>query len=537
MFTVLIVEDNKIVNQSIVEMMDWEALSTVVAGSAYDGAQGLKMALELKPNFVITDVDMPKMNGIEMTREILKVLPGTKTVFISCFDDFQYIKNAMSLKAYQYILKPIKYEELSETILALSRIETESLRTGKLLEQLKKEMFNNLDMMQAQFFKDLIYGQIPEKEMAERMDLLQISLHKRYCAAYFEIDQKSGEPGENGETGARGIESQLLLKEGLKDCVKRNMPPAVAAPYLIHELYAGLVYVLCFDRPEDETDDLFTHLEAIQKQMAIHFDNTVTVVLGQYTRDVYSLKEQADRVMRAAKSKFYSGGNQIIYSEEVMAENEITEFNIGNIYDKVNGLFKTDGDIDVFMDAFYPKNKILGSDYARSLSYTVATVVQLLLMERGTSLDGVFGNNVNVFEKIMKFETILDIRQWMKNVLTYVQSALFQSENNRYKSIAADIRRIIREKYSSSMSVEEMIKDLYLSPGHANYIFKQQTGKSIFSYLIEVRIEEAKRLLSDPYCKVYEVAEKVGYTNRSYFISVFKEYTGFTPKQYAGAIK
>ena len=107
-----------------------------------------------------------------------------------------------------------------------------------------------------------------------------------------------------------------------------------------------------------------------------------------------------------------------------------------------------------------------------------------------------------------------------------------KAESGRYQKIVDDIKLIINERYAVIDNVGQIVNPLFISASHANLIFKQQTGQTIFDYLIKRRMEIAKQMLMDPYRKIYEIVEKTGYKANSHFTSVFKEYTGLTPKQF-----
>ena len=118
----------------------------------------------------------------------------------------------------------------------------------------------------------------------------------------------------------------------------------------------------------------------------------------------------------------------------------------------------------------------------------------------------------------------------MRNGLAQFQTSSFVLER-----ISEDIKKVISESYAFIESLEDAVKDLYISAGYANHIFKKQTGMSIFTYLVRTRISAAKESLADPYCRINEVAERTGYKSVSQFCSLFKKHTGISPKEFRGS--
>ena len=112
-------------------------------------------------------------------------------------------------------------------------------------------------------------------------------------------------------------------------------------------------------------------------------------------------------------------------------------------------------------------------------------------------------------------------------------SKLFGEQlSSRYGKIVEEIKSIIEQEYATIENIGQISKKVYLSINYVNSIFKKETGKTIFDYLIYIRMEKAKELLKNPYCKVYEVAEAVGYKSTNYFASLFKQYVGVKPMEY-----
>jgi len=144
----------------------------------------------------------------------------------------------------------------------------------------------------------------------------------------------------------------------------------------------------------------------------------------------------------------------------------------------------------------------------------------------------IFGKEALPWNKLAKFETIPDVKQWIVNILSAAKEYLDNQQDRRYRTIVSDIRHIIEQEYATIQNVEDIVRSLFISSSYANRIFKQHEGMSLFEYLVKVRMEQARNMLEDPYRKIYEISESVGYVSKSYFSSLFKETTGMTPKQY-----
>ena len=107
LYSVLMVDDEQEVIEVITRKLNWEELGFKVCGSAGNGAEALEMAEELQPDVVMTDIKMPYMDGLELTRRLRSLYPDIRIIIFSGFDEFEYAKEAVRLGAEEYLLKPI----------------------------------------------------------------------------------------------------------------------------------------------------------------------------------------------------------------------------------------------------------------------------------------------------------------------------------------------------------------------------------------------------------------------------------------------
>lgn len=119
MYKVLIVEDEDIIRKGLIFMMDWLKVNCVVAGEASDGEEGLEKIKTIKPDIVLTDVKMPLKDGIQMLEESI-FLYKYEAIIISGYSEFEYAKRAITLNVTEYLLKPIDFGYLYETIKQLT---------------------------------------------------------------------------------------------------------------------------------------------------------------------------------------------------------------------------------------------------------------------------------------------------------------------------------------------------------------------------------------------------------------------------------
>ena len=116
MLKMIIIEDEKLEREGLVEFFDWNSMDVEIVGTASDGIEGMELAEKIKPDIIITDIKMPGMNGLDMSKKIKEILPKTKIIILTGYGDFKFAKQAIGISVSAYILKPIEEEELINTI-------------------------------------------------------------------------------------------------------------------------------------------------------------------------------------------------------------------------------------------------------------------------------------------------------------------------------------------------------------------------------------------------------------------------------------
>ncbi|MCD9023856.1 response regulator [Cohnella silvisoli] len=531
MFSILIVDDNVSDRAGIIELMDWEALEIEVAGLAVDGLEGYQQAIERQPDFILTDVSMPVLDGIKMTEMIKAELPDTKFIFMSCFDDFEYLKDAINLEVYGYILKPINLAELTSTIEKVIKLKQAEMDRAHDDHILRKQIQESMPVLQEQLIRDLLYGKFDsEEDIRHRMTYLGMDFTDKCCSVLFlQIDNYDLLYADTT------VENKHFMIYRVQKCVEETIMLEMHG-YVTNQLNNSLAIILILDLAEraDAINRIVEMANRCKEYVNDKLDIPITIGISDLSTSIKLLPKSFESAQYAVTSKFFSGGNRIIMANEIQEPEREFQYNILEIKSKLDWIIESGQSHDIvsFMDRLVDTNLHYPPAFIKSLTYSIINVVQTYLIERNESFGSIFGDDLIIWSKLQKFETITDIKQWLIHIIDTVRKFFEKIDSGRYQKIVEDIKRIIEERYAEIENVSQIVSSLYISSSHANLIFKQQTGHTLFDYLIIKRMEAAKQMLLDPYIKIYEIAERTGYKTASYFASVFKEYTGLTSKQY-----
>lgn len=530
MLTLLIVDDNLSDREGIKANVDWQRLGVRVAGMAANGLEGCRKAAELVPDIVLTDVSMPLMDGIKMAETIQQKQPSVKFVFMSCFDEFNYVKHALDLDAYGYVLKPINLDELTETISKAVRTILEERERSLAEQQLKQQIEDNLPILREQFFCELLYNPTSDaNEIRDKMRYLGIGdLQSFYTIVYFQLDRYES------LTASKPVEQSYLLGQGLKNAVNDTLLAAHRG-YIIHQQHHAVTCIV-FPAPDTEEEALSGLLDSLERckdAVSTQLQASVTIGIGEFSLSIAEIASVRERAVHAVKSKFYSDGNAIILSSEVKRLDEPMDYDLQGIRERLAHVMEQGeaGDVAAFIDECYRPHLRYPESYLKSLTFSMLHMMQTILIEKNeASLFAAYFPSV--WDKVSGFETMAELKQWLFPLLDGVRERLNARDGGKYYKIVEDIRRLIDDNFARYDNIEQIVKPLHISASHANYIFRKYAGCTIFDYWIKAKMEAAKRMLADPYVKIYEVADRVGYKSKSYFGAVFKQYTGLTPKQF-----
>lgn len=176
MLKVFLVEDEFVIREGIKNNIDWETHGYEFCGEAGDGELAYPMIQRLRPDIVITDIRMPFMDGLELSRLIRRELPDIEIIILSGYQEFEYAKEAIKLGVAQYLSKPINGEELLAELEELSAKIEEKRRATQIRERYLKEMEENTLRERKKLFQSLVVGDNTAAELLESAERLGIDL-------------------------------------------------------------------------------------------------------------------------------------------------------------------------------------------------------------------------------------------------------------------------------------------------------------------------------------------------------------------------
>ncbi|ACL74535.1 response regulator transcription factor [Ruminiclostridium cellulolyticum] len=519
MLKVLLVDDEPYVLEGLKVMLDWEAHGFRICGEASNGEDALEIVRVCNPDLIMTDISMPRIDGLELIRLSTENLKSTaKFVILSGYDDFSYAKRAMLYNASNYLLKPLDDVELDSVV-------------TKLAEQIKKErketenINKQLSFIANQSIIRLINGDNKPSLIGRVGMLLDIAEDEEFRCILFEIDsadswvqgEERTELNINRTTPARVIEDAL--------------DPAFQ--FRIFEDGKGRIGIIA-----SEKMPFFNTLEEFTKSLLLQlnqiFGDVVYASISDSEKGLSLISKTYKQALFAIGFKFYSPGKSLISYENVKGLNLNFEM-CTEYYNALLDFIRANRveDIEPVVCRLFKNFSENHSAPQIIISYLMNFQMELvkLIMEIGGDLKE-FLTLALGFQKTAEHLNMSNLQgEFLKQCLSAASHINgFKQGNPQF--IVCEVKNYIKQNYCKDIKLKEVARHFYMNSVYLGQLFKKVSGVQFNDYLNNVRVEEAKKLLQRTDMKVSEISSAVGYNDPKYFLSKFKAITSLPPSAF-----
>ncbi|MNO28209.1 putative response regulatory protein [compost metagenome] len=543
MKTLVIVDDEPSVLNGLRSYVDWAALGIELIGTADDGDTGLELIKGLKPDIVLTDVQMPAMDGIRMAEEVRAVLPFAKIVFISGHNDADYLRSALQIHAVDYLLKPIRRKELASVMGKVTEALDAEARERSRVEEMQVKLAQSLPLLRERFLLSVISDSINPAHIREKLEFLGLPLLSAngYIVMVIMIDDVPQ------VLDTRSEQDKQLLSYTVLNIIQELIDKQMRG--VAFEKQPGEYIGILLTRHMEESDteeveevpsteqELLLLAESIRDNLRQWLKLSVTIGVGEGVESLPELPSSYKQARDAADQKWYLGKNRILTMDKLESGEHLRYRYEAEWGDRVLAALRS-GDRKRTLSeleqifARLEQNRRHGSRYAQNVSLHLILQSGQVMLELNGMTEEREQKEMEAWKQVMRQETIQDLLQYTAAYLQEVCEYSQLKRSGKSSEVIDRVRLLIGQKYSENLSASDIAEGVYLSPTYVRLLFKQETGETLFEYLTKVRIEQAKTLLKDPQNKLYEVCYAVGYTDPSHFSKLFKKITGSTPSAY-----
>ena len=522
MCKILIVDDEDFIRKAIVSILDWETIGFSTILEAEDGELAYEIAMEQHPDVILTDIRMPFMDGLELSQKISESLPNTKILILTGYDEFEYAKSALKIGVLDYIVKPIKSDDLEKVMIRTKNLLDREKKKRIELTRFKRQLRRSLPLLKEKFFHSLIYNKLTVGEIEKRSEYLGIDIkHDTFTVCSFETSQSSKqkeiEDIEINNISINNYISELVNTNGIvfNDLSGRHV----------------LIYFNLTPNDLDQREVLHNIAKNIEGHFSKNDDFVVTTGFGNTVSAVEDIYKSYDDALHALCYKVCFDKGNIFDIIDLGYRHSGSFFPVEQIKELLS-LIRLGIEYQAAFDSLFVHlyaQKEISIENLRIILYEIVNGIQKILMETESN-DKI---DYSIYDNILKAQTISEVKPIMQDFFEQSYENLHSNRASKKHQLIENAKKYIEENYSDAeLNLDTIANYVYLSASYLSVLFKKETGENFIDYLTTVRMKHAKSMLRLHDFKTYEIAQKVGYSDPHYFSIVFKKYTSYTPSSF-----
>ena len=517
MLKVLLVDDEIFTIRMLQSVIHWEELGLEIIGYAQNGETAYEMTVREKPDIIISDICMPGMDGLAFLKKVRSYAPETKAILMSAYADFSYVKDGMKLGCSDYILKPIDETELEQ---ALRKV-IHAIHGEKEQKQVISKSARQLDHMN--LYQYMRTGHGKNKIIKMQSDP---GWHS-YCVYLVQTNSSTMDE----YTGSVSIG---MGHEGYFARVLEEAAASLSEQYSVFDYEENCWIMLLADGAGRKREEA---AREILERMHTETGLQMNICFSSAGHSLEELPGLYEEVRNLSKYSFYIGEEEILgygYNCDKRELNEIREL---GILKELRQAMKN-GNKEAAVSILNEVLEVPSRHYPDALEriygfcYQVVLEVKKQLADYPALMERYAGLLETSYEELAALSSLKELKTKLLSILETAFLIPDQQEERVYSRPVAECIQIIEQRYHENLSLEEICAEIAVSKNYFCYLFKRETGISLWNYLTGVRLQHAKQLLEETELKSYEIAFRVGYDNPSYFSKMFKKYENRTPNEY-----
>lgn len=531
MYNVMLVDDDYPVLELLSETVEWEKLGLRLQSVHENGASALSHALKEMPDILITDIGMPEMNGIELTKKLKQRKPNLQVAILSCHSEFTFAQQALRLNVQEYILKDtLDLDDLRDVLLSIRESLEKEKEADAVKLNLQRIVERNKELSREEFVRKTVHQPIYDdtKWYAEARTFgLQLESTAYFPVLCFIHHYRSEKQRFSSEDTL-----QFAVANVIREMLHKHFPQAVYFYYGINESF--ILFPYHFDLKTSDYDKAADSMKHIQSALRRSLGLSMSFIVGEVCCDPNSFKQELADLLFNTQQRFYVQPNAIEkkrnreqgkdglfywYDQAVM---ELRELFVKK--DKRQVAKTVTGWIKFMGEECFPPEAVKGWVLKLLLDIKVE-LKDLHLFHSSYTTD-------TLHREIFEIGSLSELKDWL---ISYLESSLTHTGEHfgkiRRREIL-DACHYVVMNLDKKISLEEIAGHLYLNPSYFSRLFKKEVGETFVEYVTKTKMKRAKELLDVTSDSVGEVAQRLGYDNQSYFIKLFKDHVGVTPMEY-----
>lgn len=529
MYRILLVDDEAHSVRGLQAGVRWERLDIAEVYTAHSLKQAQEVFESSPVDLMVCDIEMPQGSGLELLAWVRERHPQTETVFLTCHSDFHYAKQAIQLSSFDYLLKPVDYEEL-ESVLSKAIGKIRKDRERQTFEEIHRKYAllweSHRPLRKERFWKDVVEQTIPpipekiEQEAAEHN--LPYNAKMRFLPVYVQVQRWNKSLSQR---------EKKIMEYALKNAAEEKLAGNDPEAAVISTGDGSMLVVVPV--PEGASSsrmkgDCREYIDSCNRYFFCDLCCYIgTPSLPHEMSAMLRRLQQADRDNVTLVNRALALGDISPCAQpfEPPPLREWGEWMKGGAKERLLE------DMKRYFSPYLQGKWGLDSARLQGIAQDFLQMVYYILHLKGLQANEVFSENLLTQKPEAALRSVQAFQEWAQYVVEVAIERLYSTEGSL--SVVERAKRFIADQLGEhDLSREDVANHVYLNPDYLTRLFKKETGMSISDYLQQQRMEYAKGLLAHTEQSVSDIAVASGYSNLSYFSTIFKKATGFTPADY-----
>lgn len=536
MYRVIIADDEPKVALLIRNLIQWDDLGLELVATASDGIAALAAIETLQPDIVITDIRMPGYDGIELIERAKRHNPAIDFIIISGYRHFDYAQKAIRFGVEDYLLKPLKAVEINQTLGKM--IEKHRVRDLAREREARYSAYAEKDtqVLQERFLVTALgLGDAESEDVSLSLEMLNQKYTLSLQPHLFQVIVVKADIGPE----SLGASVRRLLAEKAMGAI-RDAVKGLCRACLLYPGEQGVYGLLNFDELQKKAlrKALLGVIDDLQSQSEIFDRIKVTVGLGRQSDSIHDVRLSAEDAELAVLDRLVQGTGRVL--ERPVADNRdlvVAQIISADVRKRLlQGVEILDTAVlaSAIDDLTGTASRYAGMTGKAVLAVfdECAEIVRFGLRAQSAVDAQVDAMQSATLEKLGMCHSQREVFQLLRTYAASLVGHVVALRKSESAKPVRDAQKFIQTNFASPIGLESVSEQVGFNPTYFSVVFKKETGMNFLEYLTDVRIREAKRLLSDPRKTIADVALEVGYNDVKHFSRVFTRSTGLHPSKY-----
>ncbi len=523
----MIVDDEESIREGMARSIPWQEWGFEVVALCENGEETMEKIRQTMPHVVLSDIRMPKMDGVELMSTLNAQYPQIKVVILSGYSDFEYLNMSIKNRVTEYLLKPTDIDEFEEVFYRLrTALDKEQQQRQQQMHQQKLLFLNSLDK--------LLRGNLSTQESTE-------------------LAQTAGEYNvwpENSAVLVLSPDEISCEKQALLDVQSQIVEICCSCEGAFGKVLffvnsEGNIVGICGTSSEEDLDyqSIFDFVAQLQKTVSQQLQTTISVGISELCTELQMLARAYEQAKCCARQNIFCGKESIFRYSQL--EQEIPDKDVYFHTQMLEKALISHDHAEIARDiqrvfSIFDRYPLKEYRYIDQLCLSCLLELSRWALQYNVRMEKMLQKAGIAYSDIYNCNTLTAKAEFMDVVLKRLADALEKQRvcNKKSNSVAHQVRQLVDAEFGSNlMSLEYVAGKVNKSTAYISKVFKNELNCNFSDYITRLRMEHAATLLSgtdNP--KIYEIAQECGYADVSNFIKVFRKYHNESPNEYRSTL-